>query len=457
MQKADNILIHGYIVTMDKERRIIRDGAIAVGNGKILGVGKTEDIIKSFEGSVFDCKGGVVHPGLIDAHEHLCLHLCRGWEPDTFSVEDTWIKFESLTYPNVSEEVEELSVQIATAEMLKNGTTTFSDTGSAFFTDLSIATAKKSGIRGFIARIGGDTFQPELTFLNRKTEDILLEMEKNLEKYSSGRVRAGAQLCGMSECSDALVVGAKKISDKHNTPLFMHQCTYAHEVAAYRGKYGSTPIRHLYELGVLDEKTSLVHMVHLDEKDIDILSDTKTNVIHCPGASMKFGLGAFSCGKFPELHERGINIALGTDSGTWCDSLDILRQVYLAGVGHREARRKQCTFNSYSAFEMATLGGAKALGIEHELGSLETGKRADIVVHRTDLPECRPAIDPFINLIFSAQSKSVDSVLVDGEFVLLGGKFTKIDEEAIYARAEKAAVTFKEKSGFKISSPWPII
>ncbi len=457
MTKADLILTNGYVITVDKARRIIIDGAVAISGGKILAVDKTDNILKEYEGELYDCGGGVVHPGLIDAHEHLCLHLCRGWEPDTFSIEDTWTKFESLSYPNTNEEVEEISVEIATAEMLKNGTTTFSDTGSSFFPELSIHAAEKSGIRGFIARIGGDTFQPELKFLNHETDGLLSIMDDNLKKYSTGRVRAGAQLCGMGECSDTLVIEAKKLARKYGTPLFMHQCTYAHEVSQYKKKYGVTPVQHLYNLGILDENTSLVHMVHLTDGDIDILSDTKTNVIHCPSASMKFGLGAFRIGKFPEMHERGINIALGTDSGTWCDGLDILNQVYVTALGHREAREQVCSFNSYSAFEAATVGGAKALGLDDELGSLEVGKRADIVIHRTDIPECRPSVDPFTNLIYSARSKSVSSVMVDGEFVLLRGRLTKIDENALYERAEKAAFDFKRRIGFSVYSPWPIV
>lgn len=454
--QADRILIHGYVITMDPSRRILRDGAVAIHGGKILAVGATEELLKKYTGSIYDCGGGVVHPGLIDAHEHLCLHLCRGWEPDRFSIEDTWNKFEALAYPNVTREVEALSVELATAEMLRNGTTAFSDTGSAFFPELSIAAAEKSGIRGFIARIGGDAFQPELSFLNHSTEDLLSLMEENLEKFSSGRIRAGAQLCGMGECSDALVVKAKALANRYGTPLFMHQCTYPHEVAAYLDSYGETPVQHLWKLGILDSNTTLVHMIHLTDRDLDILAETGTNVVHCPGASMKFGLGAFSQGKFPELLERGVNIALGTDSGTWCDGLDILQQVYLAAVGHREARREKCAFNSCTAFEAATLGGAKALGLEKEIGSLEAGKRADIVIHNRSLPECCPGVDPFMDLVFSARSKSVDTVLVEGEPVLLHGKLTRVDEEALYARAEKAAFGFRNAIGFEVSSPWPI-
>ena len=237
----------------------------------------------------------------------------------------------------------------------------------------------------------------------------------------------------------------------------MHQCTYPEEVAAYHKKYGVGPIRHLYDLGVLDNQTALVHMACLDEGDVEILRETGTHVVHCPGASQKFGMGAFSAGKFPEMQAAGINIALGTDSGTWCDSLDVLQLVYLAAVGHREARRDRTPINSYTAFEMATINGAKICGKGDVLGSLEAGKLADIVIHRTDVPECRPAVDPFINLVFSARSKSVDTVLIEGQFVLLHGKILTMDEEAVYENAERISYDFKKQVGFDVYSKWPIL
>ena len=456
-KQADRILTHGYVVTVDEKRRIIRDGAIAIKDGVIQAVGKTDEILQKYSGEIFDCKGGVVHPGLVDAHEHLCHHITRGWEPDTFSVLDTWVNFERLSYPAVTQTEETASIEIATIEMLKNGTTCFSDTGSAFFPFTAVETANQVGIRGIMGRCGGDMFIDELAFLSRPAKEILDEMEAGQQRFRGHPVRMGTQLCGMGDCSDDLVLGAKEIARKHDDVLFMHQCVYESEVDAYRKKWGTGPIRHLYDLGILDNKTTLVHMVHLDEGDLEILTETGTNIVHCPGASMKFGLGAFSRGKFPEMQEAGLNIGLGTDSGTWCDSLDILMQVYLAAVGHREARCHRTAINSFTAFEMATIGGAKAIGMGDRIGSLEVGKLADIVIHHTDCPEAKPMIDPFMNLIFSTRSKTVDTVLVGGEYVLLHGKVQTMDEARIYKNAEQVAAEFKERIGYPIYSKWEIL
>lgn len=454
---ADLILTHGYVITVDEKRRIIQDGAIAIKAGMIQAVGKTDEILKNYSGQIYDCKGGVVHPGLVDAHEHLCQHITHGWEPDTFSVLDTWVNFESLAYPAITEVEENASVEIATIEMVKNGTTCFSDTGSAFFPFTAIETANKVGIRGITGRCGGDMFVDELAFLSRSAKEILEEMEAYNNYFQNHRVRMGTQLCGMGDCSDELILGAKEVARKNNEVLFMHQCVYESEVEAYHKRWGKGPIRHLYDLGVLDEKTTLVHMVHLEDGDVEILKETGTNVVHCPGASMKFGLGAFSKGKFPEMYEAGLNIGLGSDSGTWCDSLDILMQTYLAAVGHREARCHRTAINSFAAFEMATIGGARAIGMGDKIGSLESGKLADIVIHNTECPEAKPTVDPFMNLIFATRSKTVDTVLVNGDYVVLHGQVVNVSETETYERAERIAKEFKARIGYPTYSRWNII
>jgi len=457
---ADLILTYGYVITMDTERRIITDGAVAIQNGKIAAVGKTADILNSYTGEQFDCKGGVVHPGLIDAHEHIGQHLTRGWEPDTFSVYDTWTKFECLEFPNLEPAIEKAGVKLCTLEMAKNGTTCFSDTGSLFYIDETIDDAACVGIRGIVASIGGDLFQPELSFLSDSTENLIRKTEENLKKYGkqTGRkVRTGVQLCGMGDCSDEMIREYKKIARRESDTLYMHQCVYKSEFDAYMEKYGKSPVEHLADLGILDEKTALVHMIRVTDEDVRILADTRTGVVHCPAASLKFALGSSSVGKFPEMADAGIEIALGTDSGTWSDGMDVFKLIYLAATIHKEARRELLSINSYKAFEMATIGGARVLGMEEEIGSLETGKCADIVIHGTDLPECHSPFDPFTNLVYAAGAKSVKHVLVDGEWIVKDGRAVLVDEEQVLREADETAEYFRKKTGYQLYTPWKVI
>jgi len=256
---------------------------------------------------------------------------------------------------------------------------------------------------------------------------------------------------------DEVVVGAKELAREYDDVLFMHQSAYESEVALYEEKYGCTPVEHLERLGVLDSKTTLVHMIRLTEHDVELLAETGTNVIHCPAASMKFGLGASSIGKFPEMVSKGVTVGLGNDSGTWSDGLDILTQAYLASMIHREARRELVPINSYKAFEMATIDGARTLGMEREIGSIEVGKKADIVVHTNDVPESALNFDPFMNLIYAVRSKSIRHVMVEGEWIVKDGKSTKVDEEALMEKSRRVAFDFAKKIGYDVKTPWNII
>jgi cytosine/adenosine deaminase-related metal-dependent hydrolase len=168
-------------------------------------------------------------------------------------------------------------------------------------------------------------------------------------------------------------------------------------------------------------------------------------------------MGAARLGHFPEMIAGGINVALGSDSGNYSDFFDVGRQAYLAATIHREARGQTPTISAEQALEMATIGGARSLGLADRVGSLEVGKRADIVLHSYRRPEWRPGMDPVTSLIYSAQSTAVDTVIVDGEIILEGGQFTRLDEEAEYRHIDQAARALYQRMGFTIPHRWPVI
>lgn len=456
-EQCDLLIINAFVITMDEQRRLIPNGAIAIKDGRILAVGRTKEVAGKYTGKTIDAKGGVVHPGLVDCHEHLCFHITRGWEPDTFSVHDTWTKFESKAFPALTAEDQILSTILAQVEMAKNGITAFCDTGTAFYPDEVMPYRNEVGIRGYMGSHIGDTFVPELKFLDKDTDKALSYIEHQLAKYGDGRVKAGVGMSGMGNCSDRLVAEAKKLAAAHGRVLHMHQCVYEAEIEKYREKYHQTPIEHLDHLGVLDAGMALVHMIHVSDTDIALLRSTDTRVVHCPGASLKFSLGAMSRGKFPQMHEAGISIALGTDAGNWADGLDILQQVYLAATVHREVHQRPISIRGESAFEMATLGGARAIGLENVIGALKPGMSADLVLHKTNMPECRPAFDPFTNLIYAARSKSVDTVLVQGEIIVEAGRLTRFDEDTLYEKAERAAFRLADRIGYPLQCGWPVV
>ena len=186
----------------------------------------------------------------------------------------------------------------------------------------------------------------------------------------------------MGLSSDALLVAAKRLADVAGLPMVMHQSWSLDEVEASVSTYGVRPLMHLAELGILGPNLTLVHMIHLDDEEVRIVAESGAAVVHCPAAAMRRGMGAIRVGKFPELAARGVPLALGSDGLS--GKRDVLRQAYLAAVGFREYRDELPVFTAEAVLEMATVGGARALGLELEVGSIEEGKRADIVIHTLD-------------------------------------------------------------------------
>jgi 5-methylthioadenosine/S-adenosylhomocysteine deaminase len=455
---VDLILHNGYILSMDKKRNIYENGAVAIKEGKIAAVGKNEDILKEYEGEKFNCNGGVVHPGLVDAHEHAVWHLVRCIVPDTFTVPEVWQYYEDPIVRNIQDEDEKYSLMLATMEMAVNGTTIFADTGSSRHMEGTFGGANVVGVKGYTSMGIGDDYTPELKVMEYSLERCIELFEEELTKHPRTRktpVGALVGLAGMEHCSGDLLVAAKEIAKKYGVQMQVHSSVYKEEVEYFLKRYGKTPIEFYDDAGVLDEGTTLVHVIHVTDHDMEILEKRRPSVVHCPGASMRYGLGALH-GRFKEMQERGVNIALGTDAGNWCDGLDIFQQMYLAATGHRECKLRYPEFTREDVFEMATINGAKALGVSDECGSLEAGKAADIVIHSIYRPEMLPASDRVTALVYASQSRSVEHVLVDGEFIVRNGRTTRLDVEEFAPKVNERQRDMLRRMKYVLRRSWPV-
>jgi len=459
-KKADLILTNCYLFTMDARRRIIENAAVAIRDGKITSVGKTNEILSGYDGNPHDCKGSIVHPGLIDAHEHVAWHLVRDIVPDTFTVSDVWEKYENPIVNSITAEDEEYSLLLAAAEMAVNGTTFFGDTGGARFTDGIFKGANVVGVKGYTSHGISDDYTPELKIMEYPYDKCIRLFRYQLDKYKRSRtmpIGAHVGLPGMEHTSAKLMKAGKALSQEYGVQMQVHTCVYESEIEWFRKTYNRTPIEWLDSLGVLDEHTTLVHVIHTSDRDLDILEKRKPCVIHCPGASFRYGLGAMRVGRFKEMLDRGIKVALGTDSGNWCDGLDIFQQMYLACVGHREANCEYPGLTREDAFEMATINGAYALGVADECGSVEVGKAADLVIHSSTRPEMvTPHCERLMGMVYSGQSRTIKDVLVDGEFIVRDTKTTKIDMEAMAPVFAAKQRDMLNRMGYKMTRSWPV-
>jgi 5-methylthioadenosine/S-adenosylhomocysteine deaminase len=455
---VDLILTNGYVLTMDDRRTIYEKGAIAVRDGKIEAMGTNAAILGQYDAPQHDCQGGVVHPGLADVHEHAAWHLVRSIVPDTFTVPEVWEKYEDPIVKNIQAEDEKYSLMLATMEMAVNGTTIFGDTGSSRHMQSTFDGANIVGVKGYTSMGIGDDYTPELRIMQYSFARCIELFEEELKAHQRTRhtpVGALVGLPGMEHCSKELLVASKELAKKYGVQMQVHTSVYREEIAYFLKRYGKTPIELFEDLGILDEGTTLVHVIHISDYDLSILEKRRPSVVHCPGASFRYGLGAMH-GRFKEMQERGINIALGTDAGNWCDGLDIFQQMYLAAVGHRECKLKYPEFTREDVFEMGTINGARALGVADECGSLEVGKAADIVIHSVLRPELLPASDRVMGLVYASQSRSVKDVLVDGEFIVRDGRTTRLRVEDFAPRVNERQRDMLQRMGYTLRGTWPV-
>jgi cytosine/adenosine deaminase-related metal-dependent hydrolase len=456
-ERADVLLRHGHIITVDAQRRIFRDGAVAIRDGQIVALGRDAEVAPRITAtSERDLKGAIVHPGFVDAHAHTGLDLIRGLTPD-----DTrdWTGVEDPFFASLTPHEERLGTLLAGMEMVANGVTTYADTGSSLCLEATVEAIETVGLRGVPGQFIAD--RPlEVEGLHQPLDVCLTRLQAQIAQYPavpSARVHCAVTIAGMGTGSDDLLIAAKAIADEAGLPLIMHQSWEEAEVSAALARNGKRPVEHLADIGLLDRNVTLVHMIQVTAEEIALVEQAGASVIHCPGASIRRSMGAIRVGKFPDMLAAGITVALGSDGHS--GKHDVARQAFLAATLHREVRNQVPTIPAETAFEMATLAGARALGMQTLIGSLEPDKRADLVIHRADRPESRPRFhNPVQNLVYNSLSQTVETVMVDGEVVYDQGRFTRFDQEEVYAQLDVAATELEDRlAPTWREQAWPVL
>ena len=454
--RAEMLLRHGVVVTMDEQRRILTDGAIAVNEGRVVAVGRDSDLANLFEASqVRDLGGALVHPGLVDAHVHTGLDLLRGLVPESSA---DWTEVEAPFIRDKTGEDEYLSTLLCCMDMVSNGSTLYSDTGSSDDLDAAARATELVGVRGMPGHFVADR-AGEIDTWHKPVEECLETLRAQSERYpfrNGGKVRCAIGIAGMETASDQLLVEAKGLADEQSLPMVMHQSWDEAEVSESLAAHGKRPIEHLADLGVLGPGLTLVHMIHLDEREVDLIVESGTRIVHCPSASLRRAKGAFRAGRIVEMLDRGVTVGLGSDGHS--GQHDVMRQVYLAACVHREVRNRVPVVSAQTALEMATRHGAAALAMAEEVGSLAPGKRADLVVHATDRIDSRPRFrDPVVNMAYHALGSTVDSVMVDGELIYDHGRFTRFDEADVLREIDARSRIIEARYGIRAPGAWPLI
>ena len=460
-ESVDTLIQNALVVTMNPAREVIADGAVVIRGSEIVAVGKTADVTRSHEAlDVIDGRRFVVTPGMVNTHIHITGEpLTRGYVPENTTFEENVFQWLCPLYAAHTEDDERLSAQLAAAEMLKSGTTAFLEAGTVRFVDALVDGLVEIGIRGRVGRWVWD-LPPEPDVYRQTTDEAVANLEQTIRDHASvadGRIQAWSMVIGHTTCSDELWRAAKETADRHHTGLNFHMSPAAMDPEGFLAQFNQRPAEHLEELGVLGGNVVLVHCVHVDDNEIKLLAKHRCSVAHCPTTALKVAYGVTQIGKMPEMVEAGVNVTVGTDGNNASNYSDLMRATYLVAGLFKDARRDPNVFPAEQAFEMATLGGARALLSGHEIGSIEPGKKADLVLHDRDRPEWTPLHNVASQLVWAADGRSVHTVFVDGRKVVDNYRLTTLDESDLYRRAQAAGEAIVKRAGLPNLAKWPTI
>jgi len=464
VQSVDLIIDHiDWLITVDSSRRIIRDGAIAVRQGKIVAIGKSAEIGKDYSAKqTVSGRDRVATPGFIDCHLHSSFQLSRGLADEANAQSFLFDRMYPYEAALDGDDVK-LSATLAAAELLKHGVTCFIDPGN-YHPEASVDGIMATGIRAVVSRSSFDLTKSVLGILPERmieTTQVALERaEAVLEKYTkSGNPRLGASASfrGLNNASDELILGLDKLAKQYNTLLQTHACfSYStHDSSVARTNMAE--IERLEKLGVIDERMLIVHSGWLEPEEVAILATRKPSLVCAPSSSLHNGYGNFLFGKLPELMALGVNVAVGSDHAS-SGIVDMSQEIRLACCCYKETRINPRVMPPETGLEMATVNGARAAMQADRIGSLEVGKEADIVLFDTARPEWQPLINPVANLVYSATGDSVRDVFVAGEQVVADGRLTKIDERKLYDEIPIAVSRFGKhlKLDKMVQLRWPV-
>jgi len=458
---VDLIIKGWYVVTMNRDRDIIRNGAVAISGNTIVAVGKTVDIERDYTAS--RTVGGdrfVVTPGMVNTHIHITGEpLTRGYVPDDTPFVANVFEWLCPLYSVFNAPEERVSGQLAAVEMLRSGTTTFLEAGTIRFLDEVIDGLVEIGIRGRVGQWVWD-LPPEPSVYRQTTDVAIAHLEDQLTKHRShagGRISAWSTLVGHTTCSDPLWKAAKQLADVHHVGLSFHMSPAMLDPDGFIAEFGQRPMVHLAEIGVLGSNVAITHCVRVDDTEIALMAETGVSVAHCPTTALKVSYGITQVGKFPEMVEQGINVSIGTDGNNASNYSDLMRATYLVAGLFKDARTDPQMFPAEMAYEMATLGGARTMMLDDQIGSLEVAKRADVVLHDTDRPEWRPLLNVINQLVWSADGRGVHTVVVDGAIVVEEGHCITIDEERLWADAQRMGESITARSGLPDKAKFPML
>jgi 5-methylthioadenosine/S-adenosylhomocysteine deaminase len=430
---VDLLITGGTIVTMDADRRVIEDGFLAVNGDTIVSIGPSSAMAYPkglIAKQTIDAKGKLILPGFINGHTHVPMVLMRGLIDDVTL--DDWLR--KYIFPaearNVTEDYVRWGTRLAMAEMIRGGTTTFAD--MYYFEDAVAEETKAAGLRGFLGETWIDFPAPD----NKSEAEMAAYSERFIKKWQGDPlIHAAVAPHSIYTCSEKTLRDAAALARKYHAPILIHVAEMRKELVDSLANHGATPVQYLERISFLGPDVVAAHCIWVDYTDMKILADHQVGCVHNPSSNMMLASGVA-----PVVDERaaGMRVGLGTDGPAGSNNdLDMMEEMDLAAKLQKTARVDPRALGAMGALEMATIEGARALHMEKQIGSLEAGKKADLVVLNLDVPNAVPMYDVYSQVVYALKASEVETVVVGGQTLLKDGKLLTVDEAKAMAKAKE--------------------
>ncbi len=452
----------GTLITMDTHRRIITDGGILIEGSRISKIGKSSEVKRESSAEFeIDAKGMVILPGLIDVHVHLAQAMLRGCADDTSLID--WLqKFVWPLQGNYDEHDGKASAELCMLEMIKSGTTTFLETHvhRRYGFDGIAKSVESSGMRGILAKtvMSLPSYGSQQNIMHpgmiEDGETCLREVEEYFKRWNGkadGRIKVWYGARSLGGCTPELYRKIAEGAKRLGTGVTMHLDEVPQDAEYTRREFNKLPAEFMDEVGLTGPNVVYAHGVWLTEPEWKILAEKGATVAHCPSSNMKLASGI---AKVPEMIKSGVNVGLGCDGGPSNNSYDMIREMKLASLAQKARLLNPLVMDAETVLELATINGARALGVDKEIGSLEVAKKADLTLVSLRQPHLVPAHNPVSHLVYAASGSDVDTVIIDGRIIMKNRQVLTLDEEKIIQEANERGTRLLARAGVTIKPKW---
>jgi 5-methylthioadenosine/S-adenosylhomocysteine deaminase len=433
---ADLLITHGLLLTVDAQNRTIPNGAVAVRGGRIAAVGTTAELSALPAAEVIDARGGIILPGLVNTHTHAAMTLFRGLADDLPLM--AWLN-EHIFPAEAGLDAEQVrhGALLACAEMILSGTTTFCD--MYMFEAAVGCAARQAGMRAVIGEVLFDFPSPGYGDI----ENGFACTKRLIDAFRGDPlITVAVEPHSPYLCRPELLARAFRLAERHGLPMVIHLSETAGEVKTIRSRYGRTPVGHLAALGLLAPNVLACHCVALDDEDIGLLQANQVKVSHNPESNMKLASGI---APVPRMLAAGICVGIGTDGAASNNNLDLFQEMDTAAKLHKGHCLDPAVMDAQTVLRMATIDGARALGLGERIGSIEIGKQADLIIIDTRKPHLTPMYHPASHLVYATRGSDVAAVVIDGRIVMRERRILTFDAEAAMDEVNRLATAIRAR------------